>query len=227
MQLEQFVPKEMGTVKAMTSTVAQRERAALADLFDRVGPDHPTLDEGWLAADLLHHLLIREGRPDASVARLISPLAFWADRVEDGYRQLPWAERVDRWRQGPPRLSPVAVERVDTLLNTAEHFIHHEDLRRGAPGWTVRTLDEQTEQAVLDQVKNAMSRLQLKKLGVGVQAQLPDRRTFQIRLGNPAITLVGAPSELLLWISGRRSACEVEIVGSPAALEMVERASRR
>ncbi|MEO5832054.1 MAG: TIGR03085 family metal-binding protein [Nakamurella sp.] len=209
------------------STVAQRERAALADLFDAVGPDHPTLDEGWVTADLLHHLLIREGRPDALVADVVKPLHFWAERVIDGYRKLPWAEQVDVWRQGPPRFSPVSITKIDSLMNTAEHFIHHEDVRRGVPGWTVRKLDAETEQAILDQVKSRLSSLQLKSLGVGVQAQLPDKRIFQIRLGDPAITLVGAPSELLLWISGRRTACDVQVQGSPAALEMVERASRR
>lgn len=209
------------------TTVAQRERAALADLFDEVGPDHPTLDEGWVTADLLDHLLIREERPDATIAQLVKPLKFWADRVAAGYRELPWTQRVDRWRQGPSGFSPARIGKVDELMNTAEHFIHHEDVRRGAPGWTVRTLDVETEQAVLDQVKSRLSALQLKKLGVGVQAQLPDRRTFQIRLGDPAVTLVGAPSELLLWISGRRTACEVDVQGSPAALEMVARASRR
>jgi uncharacterized protein (TIGR03085 family) len=223
----------VGTVATVTkdstarSTVAQRERAALADLFDEVGPDHPTLDEGWLAADLLHHLLIREQRPDAAAAQLVKPLSFWADRVIAGYRKLPWAERVDRWRQGPSGPAPARIGRIDELMNTAEHFIHHEDVRRGAPGWTVRTLDAETEQAVLDQVKSRMSSLQVRNLGVGVQGRLPDRRTFQIRLGDPAITLVGAPSELLLWISGRRTACEVEVEGSAAALEMVARASRR
>ena len=208
-------------------TVAQRERAALADLFDEVGPDQPTLDEGWLTADLLHHLLVREERPDAAAAQLVAPLHFWSDRVVDGYRKLPWAQRVDRWRTGPHGLSPARIDRVDALMNTAEHFIHHEDVRRGVPGWTVRELDPETDQAVLDQVRSRISALQLKKLGLGVQGRLPDRRTFQIRLGDPAITLVGAPSELLLWISGRRTACEVEIEGSPAALDMLERASRR
>ena len=220
----------MGTVASVpdtSKTVAQRERAALADLFDEVGPDQPTLDEGWLTADLLHHLLIREERPDAAVAQLVGPLNFWADRVIDGYRRMPWTQRVDRWRQGPSGLSPARIGKVDELMNTAEHFIHHEDVRRGLPGWTVRTLDPETEQAVLDQVRSRLSGLQLRKLGVGVQARLPDQRTFQIRLGDPAITLVGEPSELLLWISGRRTACHVEVDGSPAALEMVERASRR
>lgn len=203
------------------STVAQRERAALADLFDKVGPDQPTLDEGWLTSDLLQHVILRERRPDVTVAKLVKPLKFWSDRVSAEIAALPWAEQVQIFRSGPQRLSPLRLEKVDNAFNTGEFFIHHEDVRRGVPGWTVRDLDAETTQAVMDQVRGTFSRLQLKKLKLGVQAQLPDKRTFQIILGDPAITLVGAPSELLLWISGRRTACEVEVLGSPTALEMI------
>jgi hypothetical protein len=39
--------------------LATTERAALADLFVTLGPDQPTLDEGWDTRDLLVHLLVR------------------------------------------------------------------------------------------------------------------------------------------------------------------------
>ena len=45
--------------------LAKSERAALADLFVTLGPDQPTLCEGWDTKDLLVHLLVRERRPDA------------------------------------------------------------------------------------------------------------------------------------------------------------------
>lgn len=212
---------------AVHTTVARRERAALADLFDAVGPDQPTLNEGWLTSDLLHHVIIRERRPVAALSRAIGPLHFWSERVISKIAARPWSAQVDIFRGGPQWFSPVRLDTVDSLLNTAEYFIHHEDVRRGLPGWTVRTLDPETEEAVTDQVKGGFSRLQLKKLGIGVQAQLPDRRTFQLRLGDPAVTLIGAPSELLLWISGRRADCEVDVQGSPAALAMLERALQR
>ena len=37
-------------------SLARTERAALADLFEQVGPDQPTLCEGWQTLDLLIHL---------------------------------------------------------------------------------------------------------------------------------------------------------------------------
>ena len=48
----------------MTS-VAATERADLCDLFRAVGPDAPTLCEGWTTRDLAAHLVVRERRPDA------------------------------------------------------------------------------------------------------------------------------------------------------------------
>ncbi|MGZ4563838.1 MAG: maleylpyruvate isomerase N-terminal domain-containing protein, partial [Mycobacterium sp.] len=37
-----------------------RERRALCDLFDELGPSAPTLIEGWTAHDLAAHLVLRE-----------------------------------------------------------------------------------------------------------------------------------------------------------------------
>ena len=47
----------------MTS-LARTERSALADLLDQIGPDQPTLCEGWTTRDLAAHLIARERRPD-------------------------------------------------------------------------------------------------------------------------------------------------------------------
>ena len=47
--------------------LAHTERAALADLFAALGPDQPTLCEGWDTQDLLIHLLIRERSPLGAV----------------------------------------------------------------------------------------------------------------------------------------------------------------
>ncbi len=203
-------------------TVAQRERAALADLFDEVGPAEPTLDEGWLTADLLHHLIVRERRPDAMPGQFLGLFKPWTDKVMSSYGRLPWAQQVDIFRNGPQHLSPLRITAVDSIVNTGEYFIHHEDVRRGKPGWTVRDLDDETTQALMTLLRSGFTKLQLRKLGVGVRAQLPDRREFDLVRGGPGIVLVGAPSELILWVSGRRTACQVEVQGSPEALQKLD-----
>ena len=70
-------------------TLAQTERAALADLFTELGPDQPTLCEGWDTGDLLAHLLVRERRMDAAAGVVIKPLAGWTAKVSAGYRNRP------------------------------------------------------------------------------------------------------------------------------------------
>src|SRR3712207_7818625 len=46
--------------------LAARERAALADLLDELGPDAPTRCAGWTTAHLAAHLVTRDRRPDTT-----------------------------------------------------------------------------------------------------------------------------------------------------------------
>ena len=55
-------------------SVAQRERAALVEILRAVGPDAPTLCEGWTTRDLVAHLVVRERRPDALPGLVFGPL---------------------------------------------------------------------------------------------------------------------------------------------------------
>ena len=50
----------------MTS-LAKRERSALAQTLRTLGPDVPTLCQGWNSFDLLANLITRETRPDAAL----------------------------------------------------------------------------------------------------------------------------------------------------------------
>ncbi len=46
---------------------------------------------------------------------------------------------VERLRNGPPRWSPYAVPKLDTMLNTLEFYVHHEDIRRAQPSGSPAT----------------------------------------------------------------------------------------
>ena len=56
-------------------SVASDERAALCDLLDELGPDQPTLCEGWQTRDLAAHLVVREHRLDAAPGILLPAIA--------------------------------------------------------------------------------------------------------------------------------------------------------
>ena len=99
-------------------SVAQRERAALVDTLRRVGPDAPTLCEGWKTRDLAAHLMIREYRPDAAPGILIPLLASHTAKVQNKVaEQTGWEELVDKVASGPPIYSPLKL--LDPVANVA------------------------------------------------------------------------------------------------------------
>ena len=65
----------------MTEPIDVRERMGLCDLFVELGPDAPTLCEGWTTADLAAHLVLREHFHRWSDAKLAAEKAKGISRV--------------------------------------------------------------------------------------------------------------------------------------------------
>src|SRR5699024_11776445 len=76
-------------------TFSQEERRQLADLFRQVGPDAPTLCEGWTTRDLAVHLVLRENRPDAAGGMFVPALKERLEKVTAEYEAKPFDELVD------------------------------------------------------------------------------------------------------------------------------------
>jgi len=205
--------------------LATSERAALADYLQEVGPDRPTLCEGWTTGDLLAHLLIRERRPDGAIGLVIPAFAGHSDRVRRELRARPWDDQIADFRH-PPAWSPLSWGPIGELANGGEFFIHHEDARRGEPGWTPRALDPATADAVADLGTSQLMRLRLRRCPVGLTAVMPGRRPALLHAGDPVAQLHGEPGEVLLWIAGR-SAIELQIQGDPDAVRAAEGFARR
>ncbi|HEX6445945.1 MAG TPA: TIGR03085 family metal-binding protein [Streptosporangiales bacterium] len=192
--------------------LARTERSALCDLFTEVGPDVPTLCEGWRAADLAAHLVVRERRPDAGVGALLKPLAPRLHRIQRGYADLPWARLVDLVRTGPPCWAPFGIPAVDRAANTVEFFVHHEDVRRAQPGWEPRALPEETQELLWRRLRS-MSRLLLRGAPVGIALRRPDGAILRAHGGTSYVTLAGPPAELVLYAFGRGEHARVELLG--------------
>ena len=87
-------------------SVAQRERAALVEILRALGPDAPTLCEGWTTRDLVAHLVVRERRPDALPGLVFGPLASYTARVQNRLAaSTKWEDLVELFASGPPVLS--------------------------------------------------------------------------------------------------------------------------
>ena len=194
---------------------AQSERHALCDLMDDVGPDAPTLCEGWTTAHLAAHLVLRERRPDVGFGLVLpGPPARHAARTTNRLAARgDFGTLVGRVRRGPPaHLRP-----FDGAMNLVEFVVHHEDVRRADDGWTPRSglvdLDD-----LLWQRLGKGARLMCRRLvDVDLTLVRPGGDSVHVgKAGRPA-TLSGGPVELANFLFGRRARVEVEVTGDEGA----------
>ena len=208
--------------------VDQRERAALCDLFDELGPDAPTLCGEWTTADLAAHLVVRERNP------LSAPGILLGGRFEGTTEKLMereldrhgYAGVVERVRTGPP-LGPMALRPVGRLANTIEYVVHHEDVRRPAGGGP-RPDDTALQDGVWSLLRRgarllvAPGRLGSTALRLVRPGHDPVRASGR---GDGGAVLTGDPVEILLYLYGRKPQADVALTGDPTAVAAVEAAS--
>jgi len=201
---------------------ARIERQGLCDTFEQVGPDAPTLCPPWLTRDLAAHLVVRERRPDAAAGMALPVLAGHLEQVQNDYAAWDWSRLVQQIRSGPPAWSPASLARVDEAVNTAEFFIHHEDVLRGGSDWSARELPTDLESALWGIVSRA-ARLRFARARVGVVLAAPPygRRQVHAMTGLGTVVLRGTPGELLLYASGRRGVADVDVSGPDEALSAI------
>ncbi|GGL96186.1 TIGR03085 family protein [Micromonospora yangpuensis] len=196
---------------------------ALADLFLAVGPDAPTLNEGWTTRDLAAHLIVRERRPDAGAGIVLPPLAGYAERVRRRIAARDWAALVGQVRR-PPLWSPLSNPLVDEAANLMEFFIHHEDVRRAVPDWQPRELPAGLTAGLWRRV-GPVARLALRRFPARVLIEAPGHGEVGSGRGGEQLRVVGDPGELLLFLSGRQPAARVHLDGPPAVAERLRTAA--
>jgi uncharacterized protein (TIGR03085 family) len=198
-------------------SLAQQERSTLCDVFVELGPDAPTLCEGWVTADLAAHLVVRERRPDSGPGLVWPRLAEYTDKVRRSVRdRTSWEKLVETVRRGPPLL----LRPVDGPMNTIEYFIHVEDVRRAQDGWEPRAISRELADALW---KRVGPRGMAKKVGATVVITSPGRADKQSGTG-PLLTLAGDPGELTMFGAGRQRATRVEISGDAALADQLRSA---
>jgi uncharacterized protein (TIGR03085 family) len=205
---------------------SKRERALLADLFDEVGPDAPTLCGDWTTRDLAAHLVMRERRPDAAPGVVVPLFAGYTDKVQASISAAEWSELVGKVRKGPQMWSPTRLSAVDKAINTVEFFVHHEDVRRATDDWTPRELD----QAACDDLRVAAkrgARMLVRGLKVGLvlhPTDTSDSSPIVVKSAEPTAAVTGPIGEIVLFIYGRKDVAQVEISGPDDAVEAVRSA---
>jgi uncharacterized protein (TIGR03085 family) len=197
--------------------LAQTERAALCDLALQVGEDQPTLCEGWDVKDLVVHLLVREGSP-AALGIVVPAMEKLTDRASRRVGKRDFTVLVEKLRKGPPLYSPYAVPKLDQMLNALEYFVHHEDIRRAQPNWAPRDLGDDVEKTLWSMAKTAGKGL-ARNIPVGVTAENATTGSrVRMSTGSPEVTIRGLPSEVLLYLFGRKAQARVELIGDDDAV---------
>jgi uncharacterized protein (TIGR03085 family) len=201
-------------------TLVESERAGLADTLASVGPDAPTLCAGWTTTDLALHVVLRErldpANPGGTLPGSDSPRRERRRRrflARHGYLGL-----VEMIRTGPPRWSPFGMPGAERWLNTVELFVHHEDVLRARPDSTRRVLPAETQDELRKHLKR-LAPLMLRRCPTGVDALLPDGTSMQLHKGAEAAILSGEPSEIILYLEGRRSEADITILGAAGGRE--------
>ncbi|QPK82554.1 TIGR03085 family protein [Corynebacterium qintianiae] len=195
---------------------AKQERERLANLFLDLGPDAPTLCEGWNTRDLAIHLYIRENQPHKAGGMFVSALEPILEKETKRQLERPFEDVVRAWAAGPPPL----IAPIDGLMNTAEYFVHHEDVRRGDGVPRPRDFSAAVNKNLLALAKRfgalmmrasetpvILTPPSLPPVTIGGKRKVAER-------GDDVIRVKGDPGELLLWVMGR-NAVEVELDGDP------------
>lgn len=211
-----------------TRAVHRAERAELLQTLRRWGPEAPTLCSDWPARRLAAHLVVSEqaaGLPLAAsyplwrvlsartAAPILSRLTLAGEGQMDRAEARGWEWLLRRLEAGPPRVFALRLVAEARLI---EDWIHHEDVRRGN-GEPPRELDERQGAALLNGML-AITRLPVfADVRSGIEAELPDGRTYRVGDGESTVRVRGEVGEVALWVAGRGDAARVEVTGEVAA----------
>jgi uncharacterized protein (TIGR03085 family) len=195
---------------------AAAERAALCDLFEELGPDAPTLCEGWDTRDLAAHLHLRETSVLAAGV-VVAPMAGMLERRQREMAGGDWPRLVSRIRR-PPFWSPSSIAAFDARANLAEYFVHHEDVRRAQEGWEPRELTPGQDRALWSVLRSG-GKMLYRKARVGVVLRRPDGAELVAHPGHPAVVVSGPVGELVLHAYGRTDHARVTLDGPDDLVE--------
>jgi uncharacterized protein (TIGR03085 family) len=199
------------------------ERKQLCDLLDELGPHAPTLLHPWTTYDLAAHLVLREHDVVAAPGLVVG--GGWARFAEQRRTELKgsaFTALVDTIRSGPPP-GFFQIGWVRRFPNLNEFFVHHEDVRR-ANHLGPRATPPGEDAALFRNVARAPWFLARRLRGVGLDLEWAGTgKVVRARRGHPTARLRGVPGELLLYLFGRSDSADVDITGSPEAIEALAR----
>jgi uncharacterized protein (TIGR03085 family) len=199
---------------------AAHERSALVDVLHELGPDAPTLCEGWTTKDLAAHVYVRERRPDAAIGVLpLGPLSAYTERVMASVLRVHgYDEIVQRLRTVAPI---VRIAHLDEAINTVEFFVHTEDARR-PNGLPSRDMPEEFERKIWGRLSK-QGRMSFRRVNARVRLVPTVGEPVEFGSGE-TVEVRGRPSELLLLAYNRKADAKVDLVGDAVVVDALQNA---
>ena len=203
-------------------------REVLAETLLAAGPGAPTLCEGWLTQDLAAHLYLREHNPRVGLGLILKP---WRKASEKAVAELAaasatpetFAALVEKFRAGPPKLSPFALKSVDQAANLTEFFIHTEDVRRASDRWAPRTLDAAYSGALWAELLKRAA-IMYRGVDLGIVLVNPEGPRHVAKRAPVSVAIIGDPGELLMHANGSTGQALVTFEGQPDAVALLRTA---
>lgn len=201
----------------MDRTPEQTMRETFSRHLTDVGPDAPTLCEGWTAQDLAIHMVLIERHPEAwlgiAIGDRLPRTRDYFDGLVQQERDRPWEELVERVEVGPAR-GPLANATFRNHMMFREYAVHSEDVRR-ANDLPARDLGPAVRERTWAKAQS-FARFVRTTDSHGLEIADPDGRVHQVRKGETSARITGEPIDLLLYAFGR-TAVDVVLSGDPAA----------
>lgn len=198
----------------MSESLARTERLGLVELIRSLGPNAPTLCQGWRTADLLAHLVLRERKPVAALGILVPPLSARTERLTIELAR-DFEANIRLFESGPPAWNPMRY--LDAIVNGSEMLIHHEDVLRAQSGWKARVLPAPAQEEVRRILRGAA---QLMTRGAQVKVRPDPAGTLTPTTGE--VVIRGDVVDILLRVAGRRENVQVTVLGAEADLALFE-----
>lgn len=203
-------------------------REVLAETLLAAGPGAATLCSGWRTQELAAHLYLREHNPKVGVGLIFKP---WNKASEKATAKLAaesstpeaFAALVEKFRAGPPKLSPFALRAVDRNANLVEFFIHTEDVRRASDRWAPRALDAGYSEALWTELLKRAALL-YRSVDLGIVLVSPTGPRHVAKRAPVSVAIIGEPGELLLHANGRIGQALVSFEGQPDAVALLQTA---
>ncbi|WP_186759395.1 TIGR03085 family metal-binding protein [Arthrobacter alpinus] len=203
-------------------------REVLAETLLAAGPDAATLCAGWRTQELAAHLYLREHSPKVGAALILKPWKTISEKATvklaaESSTPQAYAALVEKFRAGPPKMSPLSLRAVDHSANLIEFFIHTEDIRRASDRWAPRALDTDYSQALwAELIKRAA--ILYRSVDLGVVLVDPSGPRHVAKRAPVSVAIIGDPGELLLHANGRIGQALVSFEGQPDAVALLQTA---